>query len=138
VKGNDFVVWVLRSPLHRLVGNSMLLTLAGRKTGKRITLPVNYRRRGARLWVLTSRSRNWWRNIRTGTPVKVLLNGREFSGTADLVLEQAAVAAELTAYMQQMPASARALGVHLTNGIPDPEAASRLARERLFVKVCLD
>ena len=35
MKGNDFMVWVLRSPFHGMLSNGMMLiTITGRKTGK--------------------------------------------------------------------------------------------------------
>jgi hypothetical protein len=43
VTGNDFMSWFLRSPLHGLLSNGMmLLTVTGRKTGKKYTTPVGY------------------------------------------------------------------------------------------------
>jgi hypothetical protein len=43
MNGNDFMSWVLRSPLHGMLSNSMMLiTVKGHKTGKEYTLPVNY------------------------------------------------------------------------------------------------
>jgi len=137
VKANDFVALVLQSPLHALVGDTMLITVFGRKTGKPITTPVNYYRSGGTLWVLSSRSRKWWRNIGAGSRVTLHLKGRDVSGTADLVLEEAAVAAQLAEYVRELPASAGPLGLHFANGIPDPADVARLARERLFIKVCI-
>lgn len=57
MSANDFVSLVLRSRLHSLMGNTMLITVRGRKTGKPITTPVNYVRAGTALWILTSRDR---------------------------------------------------------------------------------
>jgi hypothetical protein len=55
---NSFIAWLLRSPLHGLLSaNTLLITMAGRKTGRPITTPVNYVRDGDRLWVISSRDR---------------------------------------------------------------------------------
>ena len=64
MNGNDFVKLMLESPLQVLMGNTMLITLSGRKTGRKISLPVNYYQDLDALWVLTSRSRTWWRSAR--------------------------------------------------------------------------
>ena len=40
---NPFMVWLLRSPLHKLASkNTLLITFTGRKSGKKYTTPVNY------------------------------------------------------------------------------------------------
>jgi hypothetical protein len=40
---NPIVSWLLRSPLQGLMSSStMLITFAGRKSGKTYTTPVNY------------------------------------------------------------------------------------------------
>ena len=37
--GNDFITWVLRSPFHGMLSNGMMLiTVTGRKTGKKYTM----------------------------------------------------------------------------------------------------
>ncbi|MFH1186284.1 MAG: nitroreductase/quinone reductase family protein, partial [Chloroflexota bacterium] len=87
MKANDFVKLILRSPLHGLAGNTMLITISGRKSGKPITIPVNYCRNGNTLWVLSTRTRKWWRNITPGSRVQVHLHGRELVGTAEVLLD---------------------------------------------------
>ena len=86
MNGNDFMTWVLRSPLHGLLSAStMLVTLKGRKSGKAITLPVNYFQEGENLWVITNRSRNWWRNLRGGAQVEVLLRRQAKLGLQNIL-----------------------------------------------------
>lgn len=46
MSGSSFVEFVLRSPLHSLLGATMLLTVTGRKTRRKISIPVNYYRDG--------------------------------------------------------------------------------------------
>ena len=64
MNGNDFVKIMLKSPLHGLMGNTMIITVTGRKTGRKIAVPVNYYRDNDALWIITKRSRNWWRNVK--------------------------------------------------------------------------
>ena len=138
MKGNDFVAWMLRSPFHGLMANTMLITVRGRRSGNPITTPVNYFRRGDTLWVLTTRTRKWWRNIDSGSRVKLRLQGRDLGGTAELLTDETAVAAQIAEYVRELPLSARPLGVRLVNGDPTPQDTARLAGERLFVKICLE
>lgn len=81
-----FVVLLLRSPLHRLLSKHLLLlTVTGRKTGKRFTFPVSYAASGDLLHVVSRRDRFWWRNLKGGAPVTVWLNGQMRRGLGTLV-----------------------------------------------------
>ena len=133
--GNDFVAWLLRSPLYFLLGNTMLLTVTGRVTGREYVTPVGYYRSDGTLWVISSRDRTWWRNLRGGAPVKMRLQGKDETGYAETVLEESDVAAQLEEYLQHVPMAARPLGVRLENGKPHPQDIARLAGERLFVRI---
>jgi deazaflavin-dependent oxidoreductase (nitroreductase family) len=136
--GNDFVAFLLRSPLYFLLGNTMLLTVTGRKTGRQYTTPVGYYRSGGDMWVITSRDRTWWRNLREGARVAMHIRGRDISGFADVILDEDAVTARVEEYLRYVPMAARPLGVRVENGKPHPEDAARLGRERLFVKITPD
>lgn len=75
---NSMMKWLLRSPLHGLISkNIMLLTYTGRKSGKVYTVPVNYVRQSDHLSVVSYRHRTWWRNLRGGAPVTLLIQGQE-------------------------------------------------------------
>lgn len=91
---NPFVSMILRSRLHRMLsGRLMLLTFAGRKTGRRYTIPVGYTREGDALVLFSSYT--WWKNLRGGPPVMLRLQGRERTGRAEVIEDPAAVAEEL-------------------------------------------
>ena len=82
---NPILVRILRSPLHGLVSGSLvLLTVTGRRTGTEYTFPVGYERRDDRLFVTTHHT-NWWRNVRGGATVEVVLRGERRRGHARLV-----------------------------------------------------
>jgi deazaflavin-dependent oxidoreductase (nitroreductase family) len=136
MKGNDFVRLMLQSPLQVVLGNMMVITVTGRRTGRQISLPVNYYQDGDTLWIISTRSRNWWRNVTPGSQVRLRLHGKDILGTAELVFEAAAVADQVAAHVRHFPLSARALGVRVENGVPNPADIQRVAGERLFVAVC--
>jgi deazaflavin-dependent oxidoreductase (nitroreductase family) len=78
---NSLIAALLRSPLHgALSGSFMLLTVTGRKTGRAYTTPVNFGQAGDTLTCFSKRDRTWWRNLREGAPVTVLLRGQERRG----------------------------------------------------------
>jgi deazaflavin-dependent oxidoreductase (nitroreductase family) len=138
MKGNDFVQLVLRSPFYSVLGDTMLISVTGRKTGRNISLPVNFYRQGNTLWVISSRERSWWRNLLACPDVLLHLRGQDYVGSSQVILDEASVAAQLAEYVRRMPMSARALGVRMQGGTPDPEDLARLARQRLFVKICIE
>ena len=135
--GNDFVKYFLRTPLHIFMGDTMLITVTGRKTGKKYTTPVGYYREGDTLWVLSSRERTWWRNVEGGADVALRMHGKDVNGFAEAVLEEDAFSGQLEEYLKHVPMAAKPMGVRMDNGKPHPEDAARLARERLFVKINL-
>jgi hypothetical protein len=87
---NPFVSMILRSPLHRMLSNGvLLLTFTGRKTWKRYTIPVGYTREGDTLTLFTSKS--WFKNLRGSSPVVVHLKGRGRTGGAEAIEDREAV-----------------------------------------------
>lgn len=85
---NPAVVWLLRSRLRRLLdGGLMLITVTGRRSGCRFTIPVGYQRHGDRLHVLVSRARRkqWWRNYARPGAIEVDLRGERRRGEARVV-----------------------------------------------------
>jgi hypothetical protein len=72
---NPFVTALLRSPLHSLLAaHTMLLTVTGRKGGKRYTFPVSYVREGETLLVISQRDRSWWKNLRIITGLSQVIH----------------------------------------------------------------
>ncbi len=136
MNGNTFFKIILRSPLHRLFSeNYMLITVTGRKSGRLITLPVNYYQEGNTLWILSSRERSWPRNLFGGAEVTLSLRGHEVKARAEAVLDEAAVASEIEEYVRHLPMSAKPLGLRIENNCPNWEDLSRLAKCKLFIKL---
>jgi deazaflavin-dependent oxidoreductase (nitroreductase family) len=136
--GNDFVTFFLRTPLRIFMGNTMLLTVTGRKTGRKYSTPVGFFHDDGCLWVLTSRARTWWRNVRNGAQVSLLLNGKMVSAYAEAELDEKAVETRMLEYIRQMPMAAKPMGIRVEKKSPNQEDVARAARDRLFVRVRLD
>jgi hypothetical protein len=85
--GNQVVRLLLLSPLHRLVsGRLALITVTGRKSGRRFTFPVAYRQEGGvvKVHVVWPERKLWWRNLRgAGAPVTLRLRGATRGGHAE-------------------------------------------------------
>jgi deazaflavin-dependent oxidoreductase (nitroreductase family) len=89
---NRVIRGLLRTPLlRRLVGRRLITVfVVGRKTGRRYAVPVAYTRHDGTLLVGTQF--HWIRNLRTGQPVDIRLDGkrrsadvRVLSGETDVV-----------------------------------------------------
>ncbi len=116
---NPLVRAILRSRLHGLLSGSLvLLSYTGRKSGRRITIPVTYAEDANGLVVFVGRPelKRWWRSLRGGAPVTVRLRGRERTAFAEAVTGDAeAVAAGRRVYLARFPRAAKAF--------PSPEGA---------------
>jgi hypothetical protein len=72
------VMAVLGSRAHRVLSGAVaVLRLRGSASGVSISLPVQYARDGDEIVVapVKAATKKWWRNLRTETPVDVLLGG---------------------------------------------------------------
>ena len=134
--GNDFMSWVLHSPFHGMLSNGMMLiTVTGRKTGKKYTTPVEYFRENGSLWVMTNRDRTWWRNLTGGAEVSLLLKRKPVTAIAEPDLDEKAVEMRMHEYLQHVPQAAKPLGIRIENGNANAEDIARSAKDRLFVKI---
>lgn len=143
---NRLVATVLLSPvLHRLASRSTaLLTLTGRRTGHRYTLPVVYlsgrdAAEDDRTLLVTTDSR-WAANLVGGAPVSLRLRGRTRVGTATTSTDPAQVRPVLALLVSRYPRRyGRAASVRLGPGrTPDPADLDRAAADRTLVRITLD
>ena len=131
MRGNDFMSWVLRSPFHGMLSNGMMLiTVTGRKTGKKYTTPVGYYEEGGYLWVITSHDRHWWRNVKDGAEVSLLLKKKPVHGFAEAILDSKAVENRMAEYLQHVPMAAKQLGIRMENNIANIEDVVRAAMKK--------
>jgi hypothetical protein len=83
--GNRLVRGLLRTPLHPIAsGRLALITVTGRRSGREYTFPVSYTRDGDRVKIDVGwpERKLWWRNLRDGGEVRMLLRGVERTGHA--------------------------------------------------------
>lgn len=136
--GNDFMSWILCSPFHGMLSNGMMLiTFTGRKTGRKFTTPVGYYEAGGYLWVITSRDRTWWKNLRGGAEVDLLLKRKLVKAFAEPDLDEKAVEARMYEYLHHVPQSAKPMKIRMEGGKPNPQDIASTARDRLFIRLKL-
>jgi hypothetical protein len=110
---NPFVRLILRSRFHALLSQSLLLiTIRGRQSERAYTFPVQYVRTGATVTLVVGEpeQKQWWRNLRGGAPVQLLLGGQTLAGEAEVWMgeqEPARVICALVPYLERFPALAR-------------------------------
>lgn len=138
--GNFFVKGILRSPLHGILSESVLLiTVTGRKSGKQYTTPVARVPDGDGYMVFSDQNRTWWRNLRGGAPVRLRVKGQEISGMANVSEEPEAVAAGLTTYLQRSPHLAKYFDVDLDpDGQPNAGDVARAAASEVLIRIQVD
>lgn len=136
---NSMMAWLLRSPLHGILSQSfMLISVTGRKSGRMISTPVNYVRDGKTLWVTSQRDRKWWRNLRGGAPIDVLVAGKEWRAHGEAIADEKAVAENLAAYFRIAPQFAKYFHVALdSTGVPARADCERAAQDRVMVRIDL-
>jgi deazaflavin-dependent oxidoreductase (nitroreductase family) len=82
---NPLVRAVLSSPLHPLLSRGLaLITVTGRRSGRRFTFPVGYRQDGDRVTISVGwpERKHWWRNLTDGARVDMRIRGQHRVGQA--------------------------------------------------------
>ena len=106
---------LLRSPLHRLVGDRIaLLSFTGRKTGTGYRTPVGVHDLDGAIVTLTSS--RWRHNFRGGAPVTLRRSGRDLALNATLMDDPDQVAEVYTTLIDQFgwAHAGRRLGIKIT------------------------
>jgi hypothetical protein len=138
---NQFMIWLLRSPLHGLFsGNIMVMHIRGVKSGKLYRVPVNYvtveDECRKRLLVTSERQRTWWCNLRDRIKLDLTFKGKQTPATAQAFVGQTEVSTGLRAYFQASPRSARFFGIDLTpEGTVQVDDLNQLAEDRVVIWV---
>jgi hypothetical protein len=136
---NKAIAWILRTPLHFLVSKDiMLLTVTGRKTGKKYPMPVSYARDGDGITCSTDRTRaDWWKNLRGGATVTLWLCGEEVAGRATVISEdRQALIKGINTMLTQVPRDAKHYEVRLDeNKKPLAEDVSRATAYRIIIEI---
>jgi deazaflavin-dependent oxidoreductase (nitroreductase family) len=138
---NGIMTWLLSSPFHFIVSNSiMLIRFRGRKSGKPYMVPVNYvtinNQGGDELIITSYRHRTWWRNLRGGIPLTISLRGKNMPAKANVIEDDEGVIANLQKIFGQSPKLARYMGVTIPpdGKISDPEI-KKAASSRVIILI---
>ena len=119
----------------------MLITVTGRRTGRRYSIPVGYQRDGDILTIMVSEApkKQWWRNFHEPAPVQVRVKGKTLEGTAQLIAPTSPeFAAKMEKTLRRLPWMGRVFGVQYRRGegLGDEQLAT-LGRNAAVIQVAL-
>ncbi len=137
---NPWVIRLLGSRLHFLASGDLLVAcFAGRKTGKRYTLPLSYTELGDALYLCTRpEGSGWWKNMRDDAPVEIVLRGTTVKVRANVIDNQSSEALEaLGAFLTRNPGTASLLyNVQVERGRgPSADDLAREVRNSVVVRL---
>lgn len=136
---NPLFAAILRSPLHGLLSARLiLLTITGRRSRRLYTFPVGYARVDDTL--LLGTASRWSRNLRGGARVSLRLRGRDRTAAAEVIADEAGMAALYRTMIAAAPQYGRAIGVRLDpDGRPDAaDLAAARQQGHVVIRLRLD
>ena len=119
---NRIIRGLLHTPgLSKVVGSRLLTVyVTGRKSGRRYILPVAYTRYDGALLIGTPFA--WGRNLRTGEPVEILLQGKKRLADVEVFKDEADVAKAYTVICKDNRNFAQFNKIAVgADGEPDPD-----------------
>ena len=119
---NQIVRGLLHAPgLSKVVGSRLLTVyVTGRKSGRHYILPVAYTRHDGALLIGTGFA--WGRNLRTGEPVEILLQGKKRLADVQVFKDEADVAKAYTVICKDNHNFAQFNKISIgPDGEPDPD-----------------
>lgn len=88
--------------------------------------------------MISWRDRKWWRNLRGGADIRLLLRGRDVQGRGQVIEEDKAVSQSLFDYYRRAPRIARYVGIGLDSaGQPIPADCDCAAQKMVTVRIDL-
>ncbi len=134
---NPVMRFLLRSPLHGLLSDSlMLITFTGRKSGKQFTTPVRYMQTGDTIRCFTAAENQWWRNLRSGARVSLLIKGQLGDYEAQAIFDDPAnIKKQLVSYLELFPQDAAYHDIRLNKDKSlDEQDLEQAARHAIVVE----
>jgi len=85
---NFFVKGLLKSPLHGMVSDSMMIiNFTGRVSGKQFSTPVRFLRVGDKIRCTTSKETKWWTNLASNQATTIHVAGKTLSCNVELTMD---------------------------------------------------
>jgi hypothetical protein len=116
----------------------MIITFAGRKSGKQYSTPASYFKENGNVYCFTHGG--WWRNLKGGATVKLRIHGSDYQGHAEAIIENNDKKSDvLTKLLKSNPGDARIYNVSLdASGNPDKDAIDRAVVDAAMIETVLE
>jgi hypothetical protein len=75
----------------------------GRESGKEHSFPAYYHQEGNSLQVLVEKTEDWWRSLKNGANVKVIIKGNELRGWAEAIQDPQSVKENFLLLLNAIP-----------------------------------
>lgn len=135
---NPIMKRVARSPRSKVGDVILLLTFTGRKSHKKFTTPVGYRRTGDSTLELYTDS-PWYKNLLGGAPVTVAVKGQEHNGWATATDDKDLIVKGAAEHLRRHGLkAAREIGIMKLNFMPSEDELRVILRDRAKITVELD
>lgn len=138
---NRLMILMLKTPgLQRLAGRgTALITIVGRKTGRRITTPVSYVEIEGQIITTCHRTRQWWRNLAANPNVEMRLAGHDRRGIATVLEEPEEALDVFMSLLRAQPVVAKVSDIPFDeNGMPDRVRAREVLAYTIVVSIKLE
>jgi deazaflavin-dependent oxidoreductase (nitroreductase family) len=138
--GNFFIQSILTSPLHGMLSKSTLVVeFTGRKSGQKLSTPVNYTQEDNLVRITSQKDRQWWRNLKSHPEVLLWLRGKQVHGIAEVFDSPSEVLTRLADYLRPAPKMARYFHVEvLSDGSFDADDLMEAAQNMVVIEIKLD
>ena len=101
---SDYIVrMILKSPFHMFIGNkTALIEFTSRQSGRVACQPIRYLRKDNVIQALCEKGKDWWKNIKGGAPVKLVLDGKKYQGWAEVIEETDKIIKEWQTFVRSL------------------------------------
>jgi len=101
---SDYIVrMILQSPFHKLIGEkTALIEFTSRQSGRVACQPIRYLRKDTIIQALCGKGKKWWKNIKDGAPVKLVLDGKKYQGWAEVIEEKDKIIKEWQIFVRSL------------------------------------
>ena len=92
--------YLLKHPIGlALAIKTAVIEIQSRKNGKRIRKQIPYIKNGDQLHAVCKKEEEWWKNLRAGAPVDIIIKGKRMQGWGEVVEEEHKVARIITDFI---------------------------------------
>ena len=134
---NPIVKVLLRSPLHSLISNNtMIIEYVGHKSGRVMSTPVSYVRKGNDIFSFADPIHLWWKNLKANNDVQLTIEGKGYKGKAQIIENQDEVLVSYSFFLNILPRSAKFSNIQLDeNNCPLMDDVVLASKKIKFVKI---